>query len=281
MYINFPSEVVSETCHGPSSYSLERVNYQYVPISRFFFLFLAPSAAPNLTISNITGTTIDIKIGNISAHEENGIIQYYNVTARSAIEGIQKERFYIVEGKYHGTYANSDHSSSAQPCSVVQEYSKTSQEVLLKIVNLTYYTDYSLAGAACTKVGCGPFTTISTVETDEYIPFCPPHGISVTALSSTQLRVRWERPYANCSNGLIIKYKLLTYYQHWDGSGFYLSFENFTQATTLDITQLRKYSDYCVNITAFTSKGHGPYSGIHCQKTLQDSKSNRVIFLFF
>ena len=244
------------------------------------FCFVAPSAAPNLTVTNITGDTIDISIGNIAEDMENGIVQYYQVRLTITEAGKQKEVFHNITGKHSGKHTNSNYSNFAHPCSVVKPHEKTSQERSFKLENLKYYTEYSLAGKACTDAGCGPFSASKTVKTDEYIPFCSPHGISIIVLSSTQLRVTWNRPPTGCSNGLIIKYKISTYYRHWDGNGLYLTFENFTQAETITLTQLKKYSGYCFNITAFTSKGHGPYSGIHCEKTLQDSKFQTPMYAF-
>ena len=223
---------------------------------------------------------MDISIGDIAEHEENGIIQHYEIRAQFTEDGKQKEVFYTVLGKHSGKHANSNYSNFAQPCSVVQQYKKTSQEMSLKLNNLKYFLEYSLAGKACTNVGCGPFSATKMVKIDEDIPLCSAHGISIIALSSTRLRVTWNRPPANCSNGLIIKYKILTYYQHWNGSGLYLTSENFTLAETFTPTHLKKSSDHCFNITAYTSKGHGPYSGIHCGRTLQDSKLDNIVFLF-
>ncbi|XP_046388214.1 Down syndrome cell adhesion molecule-like protein Dscam2 isoform X11 [Ischnura elegans] len=150
------------------------------------------------------------------------------------------------------------------------EFSKEEgKEHHLQIVNLKTYTQYSVVVQAFNKVGAGPMSEEVKQYTAEGIPEQPPQDTTCTTLTSQTIRVSWVSPPLTSANGVIKGYKVV--YGPSD-----MWFDENTKDTKITSSSetilhgLQKYTNYSMQVLAFTSGGDGVRSApIHCQ-TEQD-----------
>ena len=244
-------------------------------------------------------------------YDENGIIRYYNISIEEfhTYEEVVAEptsRFFHIaylEGTNYDAFLVTQKNSTnvAVKCNTnfVESHSKTSQNIKVTIRNLRYYTRYRISAAACTLVGCGTWkTTDSLIRTNEFYPTCSPANVSVHIETSTSLAVYWNHLKISCTHGI------LTQYRFRFGEAGYFTVSNpeemaawpfynetiyqekvhffVTTATISSLTHstslvfrfqaLKKFTNYCFQVSGSTAVGLGPYSNLTCGRTLQDCK---------
>jgi hypothetical protein len=104
----------------------------------------------------------------------------------------------------------------------------------------------------------------------------------VEAFSSKALRVMWEPPAKSEQNGLIVNYKIA-----WEPASNdeddgepgekIETASNEARFRSVVIDGLIPYAMYKVSVAAGTEKGFGPPSSPVTQRTLDDSKSFRLV----
>ncbi|XP_074032455.1 Down syndrome cell adhesion molecule 2 isoform X3 [Leptinotarsa decemlineata] len=129
-------------------------------------------------------------------------------------------------------------------------------EILLSY--LSKYTRYTIVVQAFNEVGAGPLSEAVVVQTLEDVPSMPPEDVRCAALTSQSLQVSWQPPPTEYCNGLLQGYKL-TYEpvldDNWRGSDEIETRK--TTALTTVITGLRKFTNYSLQVLAFTKVGDG------------------------
>ncbi|XP_072765898.1 Down syndrome cell adhesion molecule 1 isoform X41 [Anoplolepis gracilipes] len=140
----------------------------------------------------------------------------------------------------------------------------------LQIVNLKTYTQYGVVVQAFNKVGSGPMSEERRQHTAEGVPEQPPHDTTCTTLTSQTIRVSWMSPPLIAANGVITGYKVI----YGPSDMWYDENTKDTKITSSSETilhGLKKYTNYSMQVLAFTSGGDGVKSApIHCQ-TEQDA----------
>ncbi|XP_050461783.1 cell adhesion molecule Dscam2 isoform X26 [Cataglyphis hispanica] len=140
----------------------------------------------------------------------------------------------------------------------------------LQIVNLKTYTQYGVVVQAFNKVGSGPMSEERRQHTAEGVPEQPPHDTTCTTLTSQTIRVSWMSPPLSAANGVITGYKVI----YGPSDTWYDENTKDTKITSSSETilhGLKKYTNYSMQVLAFTSGGDGVKSApIHCQ-TEQDA----------
>ncbi|KAK2577361.1 hypothetical protein KPH14_003477 [Odynerus spinipes] len=174
-------------------------------------------------------------------------------------------------GEILGYYVGYRLSSSDKPYMFeTVEFSKEDgKEHHLQIVNLKTYTQYSVVVQAFNKVGSGPMSEERRQHTAEGVPEQPPHDTTCTTLTSQTIRVSWMSPPLSAANGVITGYKVI----YGPSDTWYDENTKDTKITSSSETilhGLKKYTNYSMQVLAFTSGGDGVKSApIHCQ-TEQD-----------
>ncbi|XP_072391711.1 cell adhesion molecule Dscam2 isoform X1 [Diabrotica undecimpunctata] len=129
-------------------------------------------------------------------------------------------------------------------------------EILLG--GLNKYTRYTIVVQAFNEVGAGPLSEPVTAQTMEDVPSMPPEDVRCAALTSQSLQVSWQPPPTEHCNGLLQGYKL-TYEpvldDNWRGNDEMETRK--TTALTTVITGLRKFTNYSLQVLAFTKVGDG------------------------
>ncbi|XP_025152800.1 Down syndrome cell adhesion molecule-like protein Dscam2 isoform X50 [Harpegnathos saltator] len=174
-------------------------------------------------------------------------------------------------GEIRGYYVGHRQSSDKPYMFETVEFAKEDgKEHHLQIMNLKTYTQYSVVIQAFNKVGAGPLSEESKQHTAEGVPEQPPHDTTCTTLTSQTIRVSWMSPPLSAANGVITGYKVI----YGPSDTWYDENTKDTKITSSSETilhGLKKYTNYSMQVLAFTSGGDGVKSApIHCQ-TEQDA----------
>ncbi|XP_031836492.1 Down syndrome cell adhesion molecule 2 isoform X2 [Nomia melanderi] len=137
----------------------------------------------------------------------------------------------------------------------------------LRLTGLRPYTKYTLVVQAYNQVGSGPLSEPLLTQTLEDVPSMPPEDVRCAALTSQSLQVSWQPPPNTHSNGIIQGYKL-----HYEPilADVWRSVDEMevrkTSALTTVLTGLRKFTNYTIQVLAFTKVGDGvPTTVTYCQ----------------
>ncbi|CAH0547661.1 unnamed protein product [Brassicogethes aeneus] len=128
----------------------------------------------------------------------------------------------------------------------------------LLLGGLAKFTRYTIVVQAYNEVGAGPLSEPITSQTMEDVPSMSPEDVRCASLTSQSLQVSWQPPPTEHCNGLLQGYKL-TYEPVLDDSwrGNDEMETRKTTALTTVITGLRKYTNYSLQVLAFTKIGDG------------------------
>ncbi|KAF6210674.1 hypothetical protein GE061_013781 [Apolygus lucorum] len=174
-------------------------------------------------------------------------------------------------GEIQGYYVGYKLTASDKPYlfETVEFSKEEGREHHLLISNLKTYTQYSVVVQAFNKLGAGPMSEEKKQYTAEGIPEQPPHDPGCTTLTSETIRVSWTPPPAVSANGVIKGYKVIygpseTWYDEKSKDS------KITASSETIIHGLRKFTNYSMQVLAYTAGGDGVRSSpIHCQ-TEQD-----------
>ncbi|KAI4460599.1 basigin related [Holotrichia oblita] len=140
----------------------------------------------------------------------------------------------------------------------------------LLISDLKTYTQYAVVIQAYNRISSGPLSEAFKAYTAEGVPEQPPHDTICTTLTAQTIRVSWMSPTLDSTNGVIKGYKVI-----YGPSDTWFD-ENtkdakITPSSETILHGLKKYTNYSMQVLAFTSAGDGVRSQpIHCQ-TEQDA----------
>ncbi|XP_033338230.2 cell adhesion molecule Dscam2 isoform X4 [Megalopta genalis] len=137
-----------------------------------------------------------------------------------------------------------------------------------QLTNLKKFTQYSVVVQAYNALGQGPMTPEVVATTLEDVPSSPPQDIRCTALSSQSLQVSWEAPPDYTLNGILNGYKVI--WENMDALTETTKSETITNALTVAIHGLGKYTNYSVQVLASTRAGDGVTSSPHYCVTKED-----------
>lgn len=108
-------------------------------------------------------------------------------------------------------------------------------------------------------------------------PSGPPQQVTLTAVTSTSIKVSWGPLLANDRNGIIKGYKVN--YHSLPNGDIELEFVNITSQKQDEgeekiLQNLNEFTNYSISVLAFTEIGDGPSSVAKVKQTLQDGKLN-------
>lgn len=161
-------------------------------------------------------------------------------------------------GEILGYYVGYRLSSSEKPYmfETVDFSKEDGKEHHLQIMNLKTYTQYSVVVQAFNKVGSGPMSEERRQHTAEGVPEQPPHDTTCTTLTSQTIRISWMSPPLSAANGVITGYKVI----YGPSDTWYDENTKDTKITSSSETilhGLKKYTNYSMQVLAFTSGGDG------------------------
>ncbi|CAB0009551.1 unnamed protein product [Nesidiocoris tenuis] len=136
------------------------------------------------------------------------------------------------------------------------------------LTNLYPNTLYYIWLAARSQRGEGATTPPIHVRTKQYVPGAPPQNVTGEAVSPTSVRVSWEPPPAERSNGRIVYYKLQVVEAGRSDSEAMMIRLNDTSIT---LDELKRWTEYRIWVLAGTSVGDGPPSYPIVVRTHEDA----------
>ncbi|KAK1169211.1 hypothetical protein AOXY_G10174 [Acipenser oxyrinchus oxyrinchus] len=148
-------------------------------------------------------------------------------------------------------------------------HTKNSTTTTVMLQNLKPHSVYNISIRAYTKYGHGNQTSsVLKVLTGEDAPGSPPFNLTYESISSTKVEVSWISPLH--ANGIILSYTI----EYWNASH---SLNISSNSTTAILSNLRKYTQYWVTVSANTKFGNGNQtSDILNVTTLEDVPGGSV-----
>ncbi|XP_055378995.1 cell adhesion molecule Dscam2 isoform X4 [Condylostylus longicornis] len=197
-----------------------------------------PAGPPlNLSIRPLSSTELLITWIAPLSELRHGDIQGYNIGFRTSNSQSSTYNFTSVPGDSDG---------------VINEY---------LLSGLQKYTRYIIVAQAFNQVGPGPLTDPISAQTMEDVPSRPPEDIRCAALTSQSLQVSWQPPPVHHTNGMLVGYKL-TFEPILEDSTNGQDHVETRKTTTLTtvLTGLKKYTNYSIQVLAYTRMGDGVIS---------------------
>ncbi|KAL5286966.1 Dscam family protein [Megaselia abdita] len=141
-----------------------------------------------------------------------------------------------------------------------------------QVQKLSPATTYNIRIVAENEIGASQNSEAVTIITAEEAPTGKPQSIKVDALSQNSLRVSWKPPARTDWNGEILGYYVGYKLTNANTSYVFQTVNFFTEEgkeNTLEITELKTYTQYSVVIQAFNKIGAGPMSDEEKQFTAE------------
>lgn len=198
-----------------------------------------------------------------------------------------------IQGYNVGYKSSTSSSSTYNFTSVSGDGESGTGELVLS--GLAKYTRYTLVAQAFNQVGPGPLSEPATAQTLEdglfnchfycqfvffieitssiIVPSRAPEDVRCAALTSQSLQISWQPPPDHYSNGLLQGYKLNfeLVIDSMMGSGGEIETRKTTALTTV-LSGLKRYSNYSVQVLAFTRMGDGVMSNPTFCRTEEDGR---------
>ncbi|XP_041112261.1 phosphatidylinositol phosphatase PTPRQ-like [Polyodon spathula] len=148
-------------------------------------------------------------------------------------------------------------------------HTKNSTTTTITLQNLKPHSVYNISVRAYTRYGHGNQTSsVLKVLTGEDAPGSPPYNLTYKNISSTKVEVSWISPVH--ANGIILSYTV----EYWNASH---SLNINSNSTTAILSNLRKYTQYWVTVSANTKYGNGNQtSDILNVTTLEDVSEDAI-----
>uniref|UniRef100_A0A0K2T3X4 Protein sidekicklike [Megachile rotundata] n=1 Tax=Lepeophtheirus salmonis TaxID=72036 RepID=A0A0K2T3X4_LEPSM len=200
------------------------------PTRQFQTIQAPPKHAPqNVTIRSMSATELRVRWIPLSQGEWYGIPRGYNISYR-----INKD------------------SSELNSISIEDPTRNT-----FVLDGLEEFTLYEVVLHAYNDLGTSDPSTVILARTREAVPGAGPNDVSAEATSSTTILVRWGDVLKRHSNGILEGYKV-----YFGAKGVPFQYKNIgsnqTHQTTL--TELKKYTEYAIQVLAYTRIGDGALS---------------------
>lgn len=138
----------------------------------------------------------------------------------------------------------------------------------LLLPSLHPFTEYAVILQAFNSVGAGPRSDEVIVKTMESRPETSPPDIKCVSLSSQSMKVLWNSLPQNKANGILVGYRVSLLSHSSPGSkSSSRSVDVTPDINHAIISNLDKYTNYTVQVSAFTAVGEGPVNREHvfCQ----------------
>ncbi|SPP85596.1 blast:Down syndrome cell adhesion molecule-like protein Dscam2 [Drosophila guanche] len=128
-----------------------------------------------------------------------------------------------------------------------------------RLIDLEKYTQYAITISAYNVKGDGPPSEVALGHTLEDAPSASPKSVSCIALTAQNIQISWQSPPKELSHGIIQGYKI--FYEPVYLENEYNGRETkITSAQSTVLHGLHPYTNYSVQVLAFTRAGEGNLS---------------------
>uniref|UniRef100_A0A8C5DD94 Cell adhesion molecule DSCAM n=1 Tax=Gouania willdenowi TaxID=441366 RepID=A0A8C5DD94_GOUWI len=208
----------------------------------------APDGPPqDVTLEPTSPQSIKVSWKPPHKHLQNGVIRGYQVGYREYSPG----------GNHQFTIISLDTTGD------------TTENIVLD--NLKKFTQYSVVVQAANRAGTGPSSQQVVTKTLEDVPSRPPENVLAVAKSPEVISLSWIPLPREALNGNLQGYRVIYWANLPDGE--LGEIRNVTTGQpSLELDGLEKYTNYSIQVLAFTNAGDGVRSDQIYVRTKEDAK---------
>ncbi|VTJ69563.1 Hypothetical predicted protein [Marmota monax] len=187
-----------------------------------------------------------LKKGNTAPkkHLQNGIIRGYQIGYRE----------YSTGGNFQFNIISIDTTGDSE---------------VYTLDNLNKFTQYGLVVQACNRAGTGPSSQEIITTTLEDVPSYPPENVQAIATSPESISISWSTLSKDALNGILQGFRVIYWANLMDGELGEIKNVTTTQPS-LELDGLEKYTNYSIQVLAFTRAGDGVRSEQIFTRTKED-----------
>uniref|UniRef100_A0ACB8FIJ5 Uncharacterized protein n=1 Tax=Sphaerodactylus townsendi TaxID=933632 RepID=A0ACB8FIJ5_9SAUR len=135
--------------------------------------------------------------------------------------------------------------------------------------NLKKFTQYGMVVQACNRAGIGPSSQEIITTTLEDVPSSPPENVQAVATSPETISITWSTLAKDALNGILQGFRVIYWANLLDGELGEIKNITTTQPS-LELDGLEKYTNYSIQVLAFTRAGDGVRSEQIFTRTKED-----------
>ncbi|NXJ98698.1 DSCL1 protein, partial [Corythaixoides concolor] len=205
----------------------------------------APDGPPmDVTLQPVTSQSIQVTWKAPKKELQNGVIRGYQIGYRENSPGS------------NGQYS-------------IVEMKATGDSEVYTLDNLKKFAQYGVVVQAFNRAGTGPSSSEINATTLEDVPSQPPENVRAISITSDVAVISWSEPPRSTLNGVLKGYRVIFWSLYMDGE--WGEMQNIT--TTRERVELRgmeKFTNYSVQVLAYTQAGDGVRSSVLYIQTKED-----------
>ncbi|KAG8591052.1 hypothetical protein GDO81_007034 [Engystomops pustulosus] len=232
-------------------------------------------ASLGVTIDNIDFTS-SLRISNLSLmHNGN-----YTCIARNDAAAVEHQSQLIVRGKAPKKHLQNgiirgyqigfrEYSTGGNYQFNIITVDTTGDSEVYTLDNLKKFTQYGVVVQASNRAGTGPSSQEIITTTLEDVPSRPPENVQAAATSPETITISWSTPSKEALNGILQGFRVIFWANLLDGELGEIKNVTTTQPL-LELDGLEKYTNYSIQVLAFTRAGDGVRSEQIFVRTKED-----------
>ncbi|KAG7226120.1 hypothetical protein INR49_018731 [Caranx melampygus] len=246
--------------HPSSTYNIRMVAKNIIGNSNLATSSLSPPMKQDVTLEPTSPQSIKVSWKPPQKHLQNGVIRGYQVGYREYSPG----------GSHQFTIISVDTTGD------------TTESIVLD--NLKKFTQYSVVVQAANRAGTGPSSQQVVTKTLEDVPSRPPENVLAVAKSPEVISLSWMTLPREALNGNLQGYRVIYWANLPDGELGEIR-NVTTNQPSLELDGLEKYTNYSIQVLAFTNAGDGVRSEQIYVRTKEDAgvkaaaSSSSVVFV--
>uniref|UniRef100_A0A8C9T557 DS cell adhesion molecule like 1 n=1 Tax=Scleropages formosus TaxID=113540 RepID=A0A8C9T557_SCLFO len=237
--------------HPASVYSIRMYSYNKIGRSQpSKELTISTEEAPpdgppmEVTLQPMTSQSIRVTWKAPKKELQNGVIRGYQIGYRE-----------------NGPGSNGQYS--------IVEMKATGDSEVYTLDNLKKFAQYGVVVQAFNRAGTGPSSSEINATTLEDVPSQPPQNVRAVTVTSDEAVITWSEPPRMTLNGVLKGYRVVFWSLFPDGE--WGEMQNITTTREqVELKGLEKFTNYSVQVLAYTQAGDGVRSNVLRIKTRED-----------
>ncbi|XP_069752401.1 cell adhesion molecule DSCAML1-like [Narcine bancroftii] len=159
----------------------------------------------------------------------------------------------------------------------IVEMKATGDSEVYTLDNLKKFAQYGVVVQAFNRAGTGPSSSEINATTLEDVPSQPPDNMKAVSISSDAVTIIWSPPPRSTLNGVLKGFRVIYWSVHQDGD--WGEMQNITTMDSrVELRGLEKFTNYSVQVLAFTQAGDGVRSLVIYAQTKEDILEPKTTF---
>uniref|UniRef100_A0A8D0GKD0 DS cell adhesion molecule like 1 n=1 Tax=Sphenodon punctatus TaxID=8508 RepID=A0A8D0GKD0_SPHPU len=205
----------------------------------------APDGPPvDVTLQPMTSQSIQVTWKAPKKELQNGVIRGYQIGYRENSPGS------------NGQYS-------------IVEMKATGDSEVYTLDNLKKFAQYGVVVQAFNRAGTGPSSSEINATTLEDVPSQPPENVRALSITSDVAVISWSEPPRSTLNGVLKGYRVIFWSLYLDGE--WGEMQNVTtMRERVELRGMEKFTNYSVQVLAYTQAGDGVRSSVLYIQTKED-----------